>query len=279
MAAAGMLDKEIGRDLGVSLNTLRTYWQRIRAKTGDATRSALVGMFVQADLGSGDMESLDVFPHEGVIIDVERGLMLAADTVNDMHGLEHGKWHPLAAYANIYHPDDRDAARKAIYDVIEGRIDSAHVTFRLVPDTGVELISVTFQSVRDKQGRVHKVFGYRVRALDCRPGHDPEVRLGYWERWADSDKFRIDAGLADILGLDSEGDYPRSEIVQRLHPDDQEAMGTYVQKAIEAGHRQAQMDTRALGKDGHWYWVRTKAHIIAHPGGRFHISGTAVVFR
>ncbi len=40
-AAAGYLDKQIGVEMGISLNTLRTYWQRIRSKIGDAPRAAL----------------------------------------------------------------------------------------------------------------------------------------------------------------------------------------------------------------------------------------------
>ncbi len=279
MAAAGMLDKQIGTELGLSLNTLRTYWQRTRAKVGDESKTALVGMFVKENLRSKETDDLDLLPHEGVIFDVEKGLILADDAVNDMHGLEHGKWHPFVEYSHIYHPDDRDAARKIIYDVLEGRLDTANVIFRLVPESGVEVINVTLLAVRGEDGKVKRVYGYRVRALDCRPGHDPEVRLGQWERWSDSDQFTIDAGLAAILGLPGGGVYPRSVIIERLHPDDRENMATYVQRAVEAGQTQAQTDTRALSSDGVWYWVRTKARIIPQSDGRYHILGTAAVFR
>ena len=36
LAAAGMLDKQISPELDISLNTLRTYWTRIREKVGNA---------------------------------------------------------------------------------------------------------------------------------------------------------------------------------------------------------------------------------------------------
>src|ERR1700686_2509183 len=47
MAAHGFLEKEISAELGVSLNTLRTYWTRIRGKVGDAPRIALATAFVE----------------------------------------------------------------------------------------------------------------------------------------------------------------------------------------------------------------------------------------
>jgi len=50
LAASGLLDKEIGPELGVSQNTLRTYWKRIRAKLGDGTRSALAGTYIRNEM-------------------------------------------------------------------------------------------------------------------------------------------------------------------------------------------------------------------------------------
>lgn len=46
LATSGLIDKEISRQLGISPNTLRTYWRRIRSKMGDHIRSALVADFV-----------------------------------------------------------------------------------------------------------------------------------------------------------------------------------------------------------------------------------------
>ncbi len=279
MAAAGMLDKQIGHELGLSLNTLRTYWQRIRTKVGDVPRTALVSQFVTEDLRSSETDDLDLLPPEGVIIDVLNGTMLASDSVNDMHGLEHGLPHPLAEYSRIYHPEDMESARSTIYDVIEGRLESAHVIFRLVPDTGVEVINVSLHGVRDAAGRVVKVYGYRVRALDCRRHHNPEVRVGSWERWVDSDEITIDQELASILGLSRAGSYPRDAIIERLHTDDQAAQGSAAMRAIDAGEAQFQLDSRVVGPDGSSFWVRTRAKIVEEADGRMRVFGTATCFR
>ena len=48
LAASGLLDKEIVRELGVSIHTLHTYWKRIRAKLGEGNRSALVAEHVRS---------------------------------------------------------------------------------------------------------------------------------------------------------------------------------------------------------------------------------------
>jgi len=42
LAAMGKCDKEIARDLGVSLSTVRTYWERLRTKTGTRSRTHAV---------------------------------------------------------------------------------------------------------------------------------------------------------------------------------------------------------------------------------------------
>jgi DNA-binding CsgD family transcriptional regulator/GAF domain-containing protein len=52
LAAAGLLDKQISHELGLSLNTLRTYWTRIRQKGGNLPRAALTVSFVQGQLAT-----------------------------------------------------------------------------------------------------------------------------------------------------------------------------------------------------------------------------------
>lgn len=59
LAASGLLNKEIAAELDISLNTLSTYWKRIRAKQGDATRAALVASFVRDDIYHIEAEPKD----------------------------------------------------------------------------------------------------------------------------------------------------------------------------------------------------------------------------
>lgn len=54
LSAAGLIDKAIAIELGITLTTLRTYWVRIRRKTGDITRAALAVAFVRAQFQQQD---------------------------------------------------------------------------------------------------------------------------------------------------------------------------------------------------------------------------------
>ena len=49
LASAGYVDKWIAARMGVSANTLRTYWARIRGKLGEVPRTALVAAFVERE--------------------------------------------------------------------------------------------------------------------------------------------------------------------------------------------------------------------------------------
>ena len=46
-ASKGLTDKEIAVRLGVSLTTIRTYWERVFMKTGAVNRASAVAMFVR----------------------------------------------------------------------------------------------------------------------------------------------------------------------------------------------------------------------------------------
>lgn len=93
MAAAGLLDKQIGEELGVSANTLRTYWSRIRSKLGQLPRSALVALLVSSEPRIEGLESPGPGTFEGWVLDVETMTLLASDSINDLHGLSRGVPH------------------------------------------------------------------------------------------------------------------------------------------------------------------------------------------
>jgi DNA-binding NarL/FixJ family response regulator len=49
LAATGMCDKEIASHLGVTLATVRTYWERLRVKTGSRSRTHAVCLALFGD--------------------------------------------------------------------------------------------------------------------------------------------------------------------------------------------------------------------------------------
>lgn len=72
LAADGLADKEIAIELGLSLGTLRTYWDRMRKKTDSRSRSEIIAKISR--------ENLDVLRRE---LDLQRLLL---------KGLPHALW-------------------------------------------------------------------------------------------------------------------------------------------------------------------------------------------
>ncbi len=278
MAAAGMLDKNIAADLGLSANTLRTYWTRIRAKLGDGTRAALVAKLITHSIQGDEGADIPHLTHEGWILDVPTMTMIASDSINDLHGLERGVPHPAREYSRLYHPEDREEARSLIYDVIEGREDGAHVLFRLATDSGVELVHLTVRSVRGDDGRVRRVYGYRARTLDCRPGRDPAVMIGHWERDYPEKTVWIDDDFAAMAGKEKGGVIPISEIVEMLLPEDREHVAKIVLDAIANGTELVQNEAAMTRPDGKVIWTRTTRRFIPMPDGKTKILGTVIRF-
>ncbi len=279
MAAAGMLDKQIGLELGISLNTLRTYWSRIRSKLGDSPRAALVASFVTDQMKDNDGFGVGAVTHEGWILDVPSMTMLASDSVNDLHGLEQGVPHPVTEYTKLYHPEDRDATRAALYDVIEGRVATAHLIFRLALESGIELVHLTVSAVRGSRGEVRKVYGFRTRSLDCRMGHDHQVRVGHWERTLPDEFVVIDDELAGMIGRESGGLMALTEAFTFYLPGELEKVMGDLAKAIAEGRDTVVNDGRFIHTDGSLIWSRTIRRILRLQDGTIKVIGTVTAFK
>lgn len=278
LAAVGYLDKQIGPELGLSLNTLRTYWSRIRSKMGEAPRTALTAAYVASELEPDEPEALGPCAHEGWIIDPSTMMLMASDGINDLHGLGRGIPHPTAAYTNLYHPEDEEVTRKTLHQVISGELDSAHLIFRLIPDSGVELVSLLVRNERDSDGCVSKVYGYRSRTLDCGPSHDPEVRIATWTRDFQTGEFQVDAEFERLFGPFPPGTDVREAALSRIDPKSRDAARSFVEDAVLAGLDNAQLDGHISLPDGQVIWVRSKVRIERHQTGDIKAFGTVVAF-
>jgi len=278
MAATGMLDKQIGPELGVSLNTLRTYWGRIRTKTGNFPRTVLAAAYVANEIKE-ELVTLGPVAHEGWVIDVQSMMLMASDSINDLHGLECGVPHPVPAYSLLYHPEDKEMAQKAIHRVISGDLESTHVIFRLALESGVEVINLMVRGEKDQSGKTVKVVGYRTRTLDCRADRDPQVRIGTWRRDVSANSLTVDDDFCEIVGIDRDVPDVMEAILNSLHPEDRETVRDFALKAALRGESSVQCDARVVKDDGSVVWVRTKARIERDLDGSILILGTVAAFR
>jgi DNA-binding CsgD family transcriptional regulator len=277
MAASGFLDKQIGQELGISLNTLRTYWSRIRSKVGEAPRAALAAVYMASEVQPDPHPDFGPVDHEGWVLDVKSMMMLACDSINDLHGLEHGVPHPATAYSTLYHPEDKLATRARLYDVIEGRIDSSHLTFRMVNANGVHLINLALRTIRDKNGEVAKVIGQRVRTLDCRPGRDPKVRTGSWTRDLPSNEYWADDDLKEIMQIGPDDDV-FTAFKARIKPDLVDRNYNVIPNAIARGETTAFHEGELYLPDGSVIWARANIHIVDLGEGRYRAIATVATF-
>jgi PAS domain S-box-containing protein len=70
MAAEGLTDQAIANKLGISLNTVSTYWGRIRIKLGPVNRAELVANFVREQ--SGDQLERLRYENRQLLAELER---------------------------------------------------------------------------------------------------------------------------------------------------------------------------------------------------------------
>lgn len=278
LAAAGFLDKQIGQELGLSLNTLRTYWSRIRVKLGDASRAALVVAYASTQLGQVDQSEEYLVQHEGWVWDVRKKTLIASDSINDLHGLQRGVPHPVSFYSRLYHPEDRVSARKALYDVAEGRLGIHTITFRLVTESDVQLVSLCLRPIKNKEGEVVKVIGYRTRALDCRPDHNCQVRLGFFFHNLDTGEFWADDQCCRIYQLDPSMASNRSAFVERHQQLERSVVEDLVTEAAKSGESYPEIESQLLLPDGSKTWVQLRLRIRKDRSGHTHVYETVLAF-
>ncbi len=264
----------------MSLNTLRTYWSRIREKVGDVPRTALVAAFVAEELGNAAALMPDPLQHEGWVMDAETRMLLATDTINDDHGLERGVPHPALEYALMTHPEDFDELRDSVFAVADGKIGSVLLVFRVVTARGVLLVNSSVHGIKNEQGIVKKVFGFRVKSLDCRPGRNPLVRVGHWEEEDyESEYFTVDDEMARILGSSVSGRISRSETMTwKRHPEDEAVARKACEDAVAARQEHLVTDVRLVLGDGSMVWGRAKRRFEYQHDGKVRIYGTFSVF-
>lgn len=278
LAASGFLDKQIGVELGVSLNTLRTYWTRIRSKLGDSPRAALAVAYVSSKVPDSSDDQSHLTQHEGWIWDIKNNTLLASDSINDLHGLDRGRPHPSIAYSRLYHPEDVDRARTAIHDVAEGRLGASTITFRLVTEAGVQPVTLMLRPIKDREGNLVKVIGYRTRSLDCRPENGGKVRIGFFFHNLDTGEFWADESACKIYGVAPEKATDRDAFLNRHHAEDRERIGRMVTESVRMGDPSPQVDSRIQLADGSETWIQIRMRIRKDQSGHTHVYETVLAF-
>lgn len=279
LAAIGLIDKQIGVELGLSLNTLRTYWSRIRTKMGEVPRSALVAAYVACETGKPLEKEFGHLDFEGMIINLDTGMVLASDSVNDLHNLERGVPHRNEDYLQLFHPDDLPLVRKAVESIVSGTVDSVHLTVRVVPPSGVEVRNITLVVGQRTSGKVTKLHAYRVKTMDFHSESEKTVQMGCWIRDYPENLFWFDDDFRTILEIEPETSDLMKALIARIHPDDLETVCNTLPNAIAKNEEWVRYCVRLVKKDGQIYWAQAKGHVSSFGDGRYRVDGSVAVFQ
>lgn len=274
LAASGYFDKEICVQLGVSPNTLRTYWTRIRAKIGDVPRNALAVAYAterttyavvetsgadwDVDLVSWKYRRLSPRP---TIVEVEVGEEVSFDDV-----------------ISVVHPEDAPNLLRPIEEIRQG--DRTELTFdlRVVMPTGIETTSSFVRIDRDETGRAIRLSGTRTQNVDLRATGRPLVEVGYWTRDLRTGVFTGDVAFCAIFGIDPDEPNLREAAIARFHPDEHALTRSFVSSAVEAGKHHARATHRLRRPDGSYRWITTDLRIEYDVNGAARALGAVMAF-
>jgi DNA-binding CsgD family transcriptional regulator len=167
MAAEGLLDKEIAPRLGISLNTLRTYWSRIRSKIGEAPRTALAAVYIAEQIRAQNLEGEMVMPYDWEI-DLDAWTILRVSDDDPTGVIPPGVVVSLESLLNISHPDDRPGLEKMLEDAKDGKLDEYTYFARFYTPTGPMLGHAIIKVLKDEEGCGVKLLGRRLPNIDTR---------------------------------------------------------------------------------------------------------------
>jgi diguanylate cyclase (GGDEF)-like protein/PAS domain S-box-containing protein len=125
LSASGLTDPAIAERMGVAIHTVRTYWQRIRAKVGGGTRAEIVTRNAQlqnAELTAEIAEHretdrrlrsvLDAMPQIVWVTDAHKQIRYANRRCREYMGDE--AFASIQEWTNFVHPDDLEATTETV---------------------------------------------------------------------------------------------------------------------------------------------------------------------
>lgn len=278
MASEGRLDKEISAELGLSLNTLRTYWNRIRGKVGELPRIALATAYVEQ---RKEEPVRPVLADESADweVDLVTGAIIYHTPDPNAPEIPTGHARPLSDVFESFHPDDVPALRSALQGVIDGSLNTFTYTARRITSRGLVVVSAFVQVIRDPVGRPMKLYGKRTTPIDARPSPgDGNFAVGLWSRDLRSGEIWVDEGFRSIYGISGDEPDMRQAILERNHPDDRHIAANYVDEMIRHGHTHMRRTFRIRDTDGTYRWASADVYMETDEGGPTRTRGTVIVY-
>ncbi len=217
LAAQGLLDKEIVDVLGISVNTIRTYWTRIRRKLGDGTRTGLAAVWMEAERGRESTVDTQQYLQRTWEIDVASGILTLTPESGKFIGLDGKSTLTPEQYAQTIHPDERERVMDALASEIASDHDSYSLSFRVLSSDGPRLIHASGMIDRSSDGTAIRIRGFTFDATNCRSGVLEDVTVGLWRYEPESGRIEGDSDFYRILQI-SPGEASLKSLLGKLEP-------------------------------------------------------------
>jgi DNA-binding CsgD family transcriptional regulator len=161
LLASGYVDKEIAAELAISINTLRTYFRRIRTKLGNLSRSVLAVEYSKFASNALVKKSVAEFqPDWEVDLTANRITFLSERDLPHRH-LDCAD---LEQLIQTFEPEDQVKIREILSEVRAGLLDSFLITGRLTTPSGPEEARGYCRVVKNRSQVPVKVQGMRIQA-------------------------------------------------------------------------------------------------------------------
>ncbi|RYG24026.1 LuxR family transcriptional regulator [bacterium] len=245
LASAGLVDKQIAAELDITLNTLRTYWSRIRAKIGEVPRSALSALFAERRAARADRGLLGASWH----IDLERRVFCYYGD-RDIPTGEIG----LEAMFDQFHPEDEPRVRLLLVTIEEHVLPPFMFMARYRTEHGTELASAYVEVERDEAGRAVRIVGRAAPIINL-ASSGPAASVGTYERDLGTNRIEVDDGFCAIFRVDPNAPDLLEQIINRNCPEYRAVFRTTVGDMIAEGRSKLTHAFRLCFDDGTRLWV------------------------
>jgi PAS domain-containing protein len=217
---AGLSDKEIARELGLALDTVRTYWQRIRVKVGGGTRAEIITLMARADV---KRQMDEQFSENQRLTDQIELRKKSEEKLTQAHMLAkmgswewepdnpHTQWSESLyrlfgldprvpapspdAYISQIHPDDRDLVRSSFDKLISKGI-GYDLNYRVRTGLGEEIVVHSInQPELNEEGKTIRVYG-TIQDITAQAMVEHRLRTSQTRL---RDKERLMAGILRLL--------------------------------------------------------------------------------
>lgn len=250
LASAGLLDKQIANELGITLNTLRTYWARIRSKVGEVPRSALAALFAERRVTAANGGMFGASWH----IDFDRKIFSYYGDCDFPMGEM-----PVEELLDYIHPEDGKRLRTLLASVQGQHVPSFMFVVRYVTDHGLELASAYVEVERDESGRATRIVGRAAPLINLT---SPKITasVGSYERDLTTNRIKADEGFFTIYRVDPKEANLFDRIVARNCPEYRTAFRSIVADMVAEGRRTFSHTYRLCYDDGTRLWA--SSHIV-----------------